>query len=86
MLIIPLRQPSAKSLLAVCHRGDGDVNAGERVCAAGQYFFPVFLMSEGGEVHPAVIDKLSLIMRVYGVEGHYEANGFRLTPPKVMIP
>ena len=45
------------------------MNAGERVYAAGQYFFPVFLMSGGGEVHPAVIDKLSLIMRVYGVEG-----------------
>lgn len=44
------------------------MNAGERVYAAGQYFFPVFLMSEGGEVHPAVINKLLLIMRVYGVE------------------
>ena len=45
-------------------------------------FFPVFLMSEGGAMHPAVINKLLLIMRVYGVQGHDEANGFRLTPPK----
>ena len=44
------------------------MNAGERVYAAGQYFFPVFLMPEGGAMHPAVINKLLLIMRVYGVE------------------
>ena len=44
------------------------MNAGERAYAAGQYFFPVLLMPEGRAMHPAVIDKLSLIMRVYGVE------------------
>ena len=58
------------------------MNAGERVYAAGQYFFPVFLMPEGGAMHPAVINKLLLIMRVYGVQGHDEAHGFRLTPPQ----
>ena len=58
------------------------MNAGERVYAAGQYFFLYFLCLREGEVHPAVIDKLSLIMRVYGVQGHDEANGFRLTPPQ----
>ena len=57
------------------------MNAGERVYAAGQYFFLYFLCLRGA-MHPAVINKLLLIMRVYGVQGHDEANGFRLTPPQ----
>ena len=50
------------------------MNAGERVYAAGQYFFLYFLCLREGEVHPAVINKLLLIMRVYGVEGYDEAT------------
>ena len=57
------------------------MNAGERVYAAGQYYFLYFLCLRGA-MHPAVINKLLLIMRVYGVQGHDEANGFRLTPPQ----